>query len=127
MRFASLTTIADRVLLPVLLLVGTVPARAQTLTVLHNFTVTDGSYPSGPLLFDQAGSLYGTTIGGGAHGYGTVFKLDPSGNESVLASFGGPARSIPSGRLGGGHGRESLWNNLQFLLLPICNRLRQRF
>jgi len=34
----------------------------------------------------QGGNFYGTTHGG-AFGYGTVFKLDPSGEETVLHSF----------------------------------------
>jgi uncharacterized repeat protein (TIGR03803 family) len=82
-----------------LVLLATMPAQAQTLTVLHNFTGPDGSYPHGPLLFDQAGSVYGTTSGGGAIGYGTVFKLDASGNESVLASFGDLPGAYPLGGL----------------------------
>jgi uncharacterized repeat protein (TIGR03803 family) len=38
---------------------------------------------------DTAGNLYGTTIGGGASGHGTIFKLDASGKETVLYSFAG--------------------------------------
>ncbi|MBV8773911.1 MAG: hypothetical protein JO166_16520 [Deltaproteobacteria bacterium] len=43
----------------------------------------------------QSGNLYGTTQGGGVvnaaclSGCGTVFKLDPSGTETVLYSFQG--------------------------------------
>jgi uncharacterized repeat protein (TIGR03803 family) len=37
---------------------------------------------------DSAGNLYGTTTIGGAF-YGTVFKLDTKGTESVLYSFTG--------------------------------------
>jgi uncharacterized repeat protein (TIGR03803 family) len=40
---------------------------------------------------DSAGNLYGTTSGGGASDNGVVFKLDPSGNETVLHSFTGGA------------------------------------
>lgn len=68
-------------------------------TVLHTFIGgTDGAFPvNGDLVFDQAGNLYGTTAGGGppsngSFGYGTVFKLSPSGsgwNESVLYKFTG--------------------------------------
>jgi uncharacterized repeat protein (TIGR03803 family) len=36
---------------------------------------------------DKAGNLYGTTLLGGSSSYGTVFKLDTSGNETVLHSF----------------------------------------
>ena len=44
--------------------------------VLHTFTGgRDGGNPAAGLVMDQAGNLYGTTYTGGAHGYGTVFKL----------------------------------------------------
>jgi uncharacterized repeat protein (TIGR03803 family) len=58
--------------------------------VLHNFAggPADGSTPSGGLVGDVAGNLYGTTVTGGATGGGTVFKVDASGNETVLHSFG---------------------------------------
>jgi uncharacterized repeat protein (TIGR03803 family) len=49
---------------------------------------TDGSYPWGTLTIDAQGNLYGTTSYGGAYGNGAVFKIDPTGNESVLYSFG---------------------------------------
>jgi uncharacterized repeat protein (TIGR03803 family) len=56
--------------------------------VLHSFTGTpDGAYPRAGLLMDNMGSLYGTTIQGGSSDYGTVFKVDTSGNEAVLHSF----------------------------------------
>jgi len=63
-------------------------------TVLYNFTGgSDGMNPAlGDLIFDQAGNLYGTTTGGGAYGYGTVFELVRSQGgwtESVLYSFTG--------------------------------------
>jgi uncharacterized repeat protein (TIGR03803 family) len=41
------------------------------------------------VVFDQKGNLYGTTTGGGAHGEGVVFKLTPTGKETVLYSFCG--------------------------------------
>jgi uncharacterized repeat protein (TIGR03803 family) len=40
---------------------------------------------------DSVGNLYGTTGGGGTFGFGTVFKLDTSGKETVLYSFTGGA------------------------------------
>jgi len=51
-------------------------------TVLASFDVTDGAGPNGSLIFDGAGNLYGTTIGGGQSGdgrpgNGTVFELTP--------------------------------------------------
>ncbi len=73
-------------------------------TVLYNFTNgADGSGPACTLVLDAAGSLYGTTLGGGAHGKGTVFKLVPNrdGNwtESVLYSFTGPDGANPDAGL----------------------------
>lgn len=48
------------------------------LMVLHNFAgFGDGANPEAGLIMDGAGNLYGTTLNGGAHGFGTVFKLTP--------------------------------------------------
>lgn len=65
-------------------------ARSGTATIVHNFTPdgADGFNPYGaPVVRDKAGNLYGTTYQGGAFGNGTVFKIDPSGTETVLHSF----------------------------------------
>jgi len=58
-------------------------------TVLYKFAGTggDGSDPQQGVVADSSGNLYGTTYGGGAYGVGTVFKLDSTGNETVLYSF----------------------------------------
>jgi uncharacterized repeat protein (TIGR03803 family) len=73
-----------------LAMVTTLEAQAQTFTVLHNFTGSpDGDLPSAGLMYDGEGNLYSTTTLGGSVGYGTVFKLDPTGTESVLYSFAG--------------------------------------
>jgi uncharacterized repeat protein (TIGR03803 family) len=59
---------------------------------LHSFNFKDGSWPQAGLIFDAAGSLYGTTFGGGPQGTGTVFKLSltkkGTWKEKVLASKG---------------------------------------
>jgi uncharacterized repeat protein (TIGR03803 family) len=62
-----------------------------TETVVHSFAgaPTDGAWPEGPLLRDKAGTLYGTTSLGGTSSYGVVFRIDTSGKETVLHSFGG--------------------------------------
>ncbi len=65
-------------------------------TVLYSFcsvaNCTDGSHPGVGLIQDAAGNLYGTTTDGGEHlHYGTVFKVDPNGQETVLHSFPGHA------------------------------------
>jgi len=57
-------------------------------TILYNFSAqNDGIHPQSGLVRDDAGTLYGTTTQGGAYGFGTVFKLDSSGKETVLHSF----------------------------------------
>ena len=59
-------------------------------SVLHEFTgPPDGERPYAGLVRDSAGNLYGTTYGGGASGFGTVFKLNTTGTETVLHSFTG--------------------------------------
>ncbi|MBZ5600047.1 MAG: hypothetical protein LAN83_17190 [Acidobacteriia bacterium] len=61
---------------------------AGTETVLHSFTGgSDGEGPLGRLLRDGSGNLYGTTGFGGTYSGGTIFKLDPTGTETVLHSF----------------------------------------
>jgi uncharacterized repeat protein (TIGR03803 family) len=50
--------------------------------VLYSFTGgSDGSFPTGGVIFDQSGNLYGSTNKGGSGGGGTVFKLTPSGGS----------------------------------------------
>ena len=46
--------------------------------VLYSFKGgTDGAYPYGGLVQDAQGNFYGTTLDGGAYGWGTVFMLQP--------------------------------------------------
>lgn len=62
-----------------------------TESVIHGFGgAGDGQLPADELVFDQYGALYGTTVYGGATGWGTVFKMTPSQGswtESILHSF----------------------------------------
>jgi uncharacterized repeat protein (TIGR03803 family) len=66
-------------------------------TALYNFAgAPDGQYPVSTLALDAAGNVYGTTVFGGTStacsgGCGTVFKVDPNGNETVLHNFTGGA------------------------------------
>jgi uncharacterized repeat protein (TIGR03803 family) len=53
----------------------------------------DGDAPVAGLTMDAAGNLYGTTSRGGTVGVGLVFRLDPSGKETVLHSF----KDLPDG------------------------------
>jgi uncharacterized repeat protein (TIGR03803 family) len=64
--------------------------------VLHSFNGTNGSFPTGGVVSDKTGNLYGTTQYGGnlgctPIGCGTVFKLSPNANgkwvETVLRAF----------------------------------------
>lgn len=69
------------------------------LTNLYSFNrfrnSSDGSSPFGPLIRDRAGNLYGTTPYGGTYGgdcfdgCGTVFKVSPTGEETILHVFAG--------------------------------------
>jgi uncharacterized repeat protein (TIGR03803 family) len=59
-------------------------------TVLYGFCSkggTDGIQPNGDLVMDATCNLYGTTLVGGSEGSGTIFKVDPSGTETVLHNF----------------------------------------
>jgi uncharacterized repeat protein (TIGR03803 family) len=55
--------------------------------------MNDGYHPgSGPLVFDSAGNLYGTTADGGTTGNGTVYQLahsQGSWTENILGNFPG--------------------------------------
>jgi uncharacterized repeat protein (TIGR03803 family) len=69
--------------------VYSISPNGQGETVLHSFGSgsSDGTYPeSGLIVFN--GKLYGTTNAGGAGGYGTVYSLTTTGDETVLHSFG---------------------------------------
>ena len=86
--------------LAALLLMGAQGAQAATETVLYSFKGgTDGAGPyfETPVL-DKAGNLYGTTSAGGTYNLGTVWKLSPSGTETILWSFGnGTDGALPNG------------------------------
>lgn len=58
--------------------------------ILYSFAGgSDGEYPYAAPIQGSDGNFYGTTPNGGAHGFGTVFKITPGGAESVLYSFAG--------------------------------------
>src|SRR5579885_2849737 len=68
-------------------------------TILHNFTGrADGGLPFAGVIRDAAGNLYGTTSAGGSADWGTVYRIDAAGNETVLYSFqGGADGGLPYG------------------------------
>jgi uncharacterized repeat protein (TIGR03803 family) len=71
-------------------------AAAGQQTVLYAFTGgTDGGSPNAGVIADSDGNLYGTTYLDGVGNAGVVFKLTPSGQQTVLHSFAGADGSNP--------------------------------
>jgi uncharacterized repeat protein (TIGR03803 family) len=76
-------------------------------TILYNFgaATDDGANPTGALIFDSSGYLYGTTQAGGEHYWGTVFRLKPTSKdgwtENILYNFGASSTDgeVPTGKL----------------------------
>jgi len=69
-------------------------ARASTYNIIHQFQVP--KYPTGNLVMDAAGNLYGTTVNGVRStrclfGCGVVWKLAPNGVLTMLYQFTGGA------------------------------------
>jgi uncharacterized repeat protein (TIGR03803 family) len=64
---------------------------AGTLTTLYSFCTQadcpDGEEPEAGLVLASNANFYGTTYGGGANGYGTVFKITAAGTLTTLYSF----------------------------------------
>jgi uncharacterized repeat protein (TIGR03803 family) len=86
---------------------------AGNLTTLYNFCAqtncTDGSGPLSGILQGTDGNFYGTTVGGGAHNYGTVFQMTGTGKLKALYSFCAQTNCTDGdqpfgGLLQGGHG-----------------------
>lgn len=70
-----------------------------TLTTLDSFNIGDGSgpYPTAGLVQASNGYLYGTTVGGGVYGAGTIFRMTPGGTLSTIYNFCPlPAPGCPS-------------------------------
>jgi uncharacterized repeat protein (TIGR03803 family) len=64
--------------------VFTIVPQAFQFSTVYTFDGTGGIYPNGPLLFDSAGKLYGTTghgnaSGGGFSGAGTAYTIPAAG------------------------------------------------
>jgi uncharacterized repeat protein (TIGR03803 family) len=97
MKFVEMLAVA------VVLSVLSLNAWGSTFKVIYNFTGgQDGAYPvdAGNLAIDSNGNFYGTTVLGGACGFGTLFELSPdvSGGwtETLLHSFCGPDGTDPT-------------------------------
>ncbi len=72
-----------------------------TLDVVYSFAGgLDGNAPVGALTRGADGNFYGMTTGGGAHGYGGVFKMTSDGALTNIYSFTGGADGYnPDGAL----------------------------
>src|SRR6516164_7580252 len=91
-RVCGIATVSSFVLL-----MFTLHAWSQSVSVLHNFGVSsgDGAVPYSNVIMDSSGNLFGTTLSGGAHGLGAVYRLSPASGgrwkETIIYSFkGGP-------------------------------------
>jgi uncharacterized repeat protein (TIGR03803 family) len=65
-----------------------ITSQAQTLTTLVDFDGTNGEFPYyGSLVLGSNGNYYGTTLAGGANGFGSVFEITPAGTLTTVYSF----------------------------------------
>jgi uncharacterized repeat protein (TIGR03803 family) len=60
--------------------------RSYSFAALFQFDGTNGTAPNA-LILGSDGNFYGTTLVGGTTGYGTVFKVTPSGIHTTLYNF----------------------------------------
>ena len=76
---------------------GPATSTPRKMRVIYSFGGgNNAGYPDGGLTQDSPGNFYGTTVHGGAHGYGTVFEVNRDGTENVIYSFtGGLTESGP--------------------------------
>jgi len=61
-----------------------------TLSIVHSFSGSDGSSPSGGVTLGRDGNFYGTTQSGGTNSAGTIFRVTPGGTLTTLHDFAGP-------------------------------------
>jgi uncharacterized repeat protein (TIGR03803 family) len=74
------------------------------LHTIYSFNIFDGLQPSGNLVFDQAGNIYGATYEGGVNDWGTVFQLVPGNSgwtENLLFTFAVGGTGYGANPLGG--------------------------
>jgi len=92
--------IASRGACTVVALFAAIALPAQTFTSVMSFDGTNGANPYYVSLIQGLdGNFYGTTNGGGANTYGTVFKITPEGTLTTVHSFDGIRGSSPEAGL----------------------------
>ncbi len=83
-----------------------VPAHAQTPTTLHAFEQgpTDACEPEDNIVQGRDGNMYGVGVTCGTNGTGAVYKISPTGAESVVFNFPSNWSSCFSGLTLGSNG-----------------------
>ena len=94
-------------------------------SVIYAFTGTQADGPESALTMDAAGNLYGTSLGGGDNGgFGTVYKLTPSGAVGLTVPC---MISIFKAAMGGWSTAVWRWMRLAMCLAsPSAARIRLR-
>ena len=90
------------------------PSGAETVLYSFGSFSGDGVNPYAVLLQGSDGNFYGTTEFGGANNVGTVFKLMPSGTETILHSFVGGSSDGASPRAGVIQGNDGNFYGMTF-------------
>lgn len=70
-----------------------------TVSPVHHFSQAEGAEPRSALVEGPEGALYGVTRAGGAGYQGSIFRVTPSGDFTVLHTFFGPDGAQPAGAL----------------------------
>lgn len=65
------------------------PAGAEDVIYAFNDNNDNDGFNPAAGLIKVHGELYGTTSGGGTYGWGTVFEISKTGNETIVYSFAG--------------------------------------
>ena len=91
------------IVLAVVCLLTLVSSAGAQVTILYNFGTHagDSAHPNNPgaIVQGRDGNLYSTSHDGGTDNAGTVFKITPAGQVSVLYSFDGVTGAFPSSGL----------------------------
>ncbi len=92
--------LSSGLMLALLALAPDTNAQTANFSVVHQFNgASEGIDPSGELVQGPDGNFYGTAFGGGSANFGTVFRLTPAGDLTVLHTFTGPDGSNPDAGL----------------------------